>query len=383
MTLLTDKYAIKDLCEGLQGAPYVALDTEFMRESTYYPQLCLIQIAGPDGVPFALDPLHADFDWAPLKALLLNSKVLKVLHAARQDIEILHHEFGRVPTPLFDTQVAAAYCGYGESIGFAALCSDLAGHQPDKASQFTDWARRPLTERQLEYALDDVRYLVPIYEKLRARLKTKERENWALAEMDALEDESIYKTNPAQAWQRIKLRNAKPKNRVVLQALAAWREEEAMRRDVPKNRIIRDDALQSLATALPKSADKLSDVRGLPPGWAKGENAQRLYKLIHDALNSPKENWPEENFAPRLPSKFGPMLEMLKMLLRIQAMAHDLVPRLITSNEALEAFVQGDTSVDFMKGWRYDVFGKDAENMLEGRLALTVKDGKIRNIELM
>ena len=269
MTLIADSEALAAFCRRQEGAPFVTIDTEFMRDRTYWPVLCLVQVAGPEEAA-ALDPLAPGIDLAPLFALMRKPDVLKVFHAARQDIEIFWNLMGAVPAPLFDTQVAAMVCGFGDSASYETLAGRLAGAHIDKTSRFTDWARRPLTERQLHYALDDVVHLRRVYERLSARLEATGRAHWLEEEMAELTDPAIYRLDPAEAWRRLKVRTNSRRVLALVRALAAWREITAQQRDLPRNRVLRDEQLIEIAAHAPKTVEELAQSRGLGRGFAEG-----------------------------------------------------------------------------------------------------------------
>jgi ribonuclease D len=381
--LLTKTVELVSFCKACAGAPFITVDTEFLREKTYFPKLCLIQIGVPayggrDAFQVAIDALSPDVNLTPLESLFFNQNMVKVFHAARQDLEIMTLLFdGRVPAPLFDTQVAAMVCGHGDQIGYQNLVKNICFVTLDKSNQYTDWSRRPLSKDQVTYALGDVTYLRDIYIHLKGQIERENRWFWVEEEMRALENPGMHSVNPDEVWQRIKIKNDKPKVLAVLKALAAWREREAMNRDRPRLFILKDEVLCDLAQRPPKRQQDLEEVRGLPEKYCSGAAAENLMKIIDEALISPKESWPQKIEKPVFPQELVPALEMLKMLLKIQAAAHGLVPRLIAQNEDLEAFIQGDSSLNMLQGWRYDLFGKQAEALLSGDIALKLKDNHI------
>lgn len=362
---------------------FLALDTEFIRERTYYPQLCLVQVAAPEGDAILLDPLSGD-DMTDLEEALFDPDVVKVFHAGRQDLEIFFKMFGRVPAPIFDTQVAAMALGYGESVSYAALVADVCRHSIDKSQQFTDWAIRPLTAEQIAYAADDVLYLRTVYENFCERLERLGRRAWIDEEMAKLSDASIYSVVPEEAWERIKIRSDKPPVLSVLRGLAAWREREAQRRDIPKGRIFKDDTLAEIALTQPRTAQALARVRGFPTDLAERSLGQSVLKVIEESLAVPREEMPRITRAKPFPADLQPALEMLKMLLRIQASECGISARLIADSDDLQALaLHGqDAEVACVQGWRRDVFGQSALALLSGKLALSVKDGKIVKSEV-
>jgi len=382
MTVLTTSADLKALCDRLATADYVTVDTEFMRESTYWAKLCLVQIAGPDESA-AIDPLAPGIDLDPLFKLMANPEILKVFHAARQDLEIFYHLSGEVPHPIFDSQVAAMVCGFGDSVAYDTLASRLAGAQIDKNSRFTDWARRPLTERQVGYALADVIHLRPIYEKLSQMLKKNGRQHWLGEEMAILTDRNTYEVNPEESWRRLKLRNPKPRMVAVLREIAAWREREAQARDVPRNRIIRDEALLEIAAHPPKSRQDLGRIRGFPKGIADGARGDAIIETVAKGLDLPKSALPVLPDRAQKPQGIGPLVELLKVLLRMKCEHHEVAQKLIANVSDLEQIAADDAAdVRALHGWRRDVFGTDALRLKHGELALAASGRKVRLIEV-
>lgn len=361
---------------------YLALDTEFIRERTYYPQLCLVQVAAPEGDAILLDPLSGD-DMSDLEEALFDPEVVKVFHAGRQDLEIFVKMFGRVPAPIFDTQIAAMALGYGESVSYASLVADVCKHSIDKSQQFTDWSLRPLTAEQLAYAADDVLYLRTVYENFTQRLDRLGRRAWIEEEMAHLCDPAIYTPSPEDAWQRIKIRSDKPSVLAVLRGLAAWREREAQRRDIPKGRIFKDDTLAEIALTQPRDGKALARVRGFPTDLAEKTLGQNILKVVEEALALPREEMPRIERSKPFPADLQPALEMLKMLLRIQSSEYGISTRLVADADELQAIaIKGDdASIPCMQGWRREVFGAAALALLSGKLALSVKGGKIVKTE--
>jgi len=382
MTVLTTSADLKALCDRLATADYVTVDTEFMRESTYWAKLCLVQIAGPDESA-AIDPLAPGIDLDPLFKLMANPEILKVFHAARQDLEIFYHLSGEVPHPIFDSQVAAMVCGFGDSVAYDTLASRLAGAQIDKNSRFTDWARRPLTERQVGYALADVIHLRPIYEKLSQMLKKNGRQHWLGEEMAILTDRNTYEVNPEESWRRLKLRNPKPRMVAVLREIAAWREREAQARDVPRNRIIRDEALLEIAAHPPRSRQDLGRIRGFPKGIADGARGDAIIETVAKGLDLPKSALPVLPDRAQKPQGIGPLVELLKVLLRMKCEHHEVAQKLIANVSDLEQIAADDAAdVRALHGWRRDVFGTDALRLKHGELALAASGRKVRLIEV-
>ena len=377
MIIKTQK-ELDDLCAKLADKHYIALDTEFLRDKTYYAGLCLLQVAASGVDAVALDPITTDLDWTPFIALMDDPNIIKVFHAARQDLEIFHDLYKRLPHPVFDTQVAAMVLGYGDQVAYHALVRDLTGHELEKSAQFTDWSRRPLSEKQITYALDDVIYLCQIYEKLEQKLKDKKRVHWVNEEMAHLTSPRTYESHPDNAWQRIKLRNPKPEALAILRTLAAWREKEAQNRDIPRGRLVKDEALADLSVYKPKDLDGLLQVRTLPNDVAKGKLGPVLLKLIAEARASDKTAWPKPEEKAPFPKKAQAALEMLKMLLRINAAENDVAAKLIATSDDLERLaVEDEPDVPALHGWRREIFGEDALALKNGRIALKLEHGRI------
>lgn len=369
-------------CASLATSPYVTVDTEFMRETTFWPKVCLIQVAGPEEAR-VIDPLAEELSLEPLFELLRNRAVLKVFHAARQDLEIFTKLMGEVPAPLFDTQVAAMVCGFGDQVSYEQLASKLAGAQIDKSSRFTDWARRPLTDKQVRYALSDVTHLRKCFDKLRARLLKSGRADWLNEEMALLADPATYEIPPENAWKRLKPRTTKPEYLAVLQAAAAWREIEARNRDIPRQRIIRDETLMEIAAHPPKVADDLERMRGLSKGFAEGKMGAGLLAAIAEKLASPRETWPVVEKEAELPRGIGPLVELLKVLLKMKCDDFDVAQKLVASSSDLDRIAADDKAdVPALHGWRREIFGNDALRLKHGELALAAEGNRIKLVEL-
>jgi ribonuclease D len=382
MTLIADTDALTAFCRRQAAAGYIAVDTEFMRDKTYWPQLCLVQIAGPEEAA-AIDVLAPEIDLAPLYALMVDPGVLKVFHAARQDIEVFYHLTGAVPGPLFDTQVAAMVCGFGESVSYETLAAKLAGARLDKSSRFTDWAQRPLTERQLNYALADVIHLRTAYEKIRARLERNGREHWLEDEMAELTDAATYRVVPEESWRRFKLRGGNGRFLAILRELAAWRERAAQQRNLPRNRIVRDESLLEIAAHAPRTVNDLARTRSLGKGVAEGKFGAELMAAVERGLVVPESEQPR--LAPRteLPPGLGPVVDLLRVLLKLRSEESDVAQRLVANAEDLEMIAADDrAAVRALAGWRYDLFGRDALELKRGRIALTANGRKIRVVTL-
>ena len=383
MALITDTDSLAGFCTRLAETPFVCLDTEFMRESSYWPRLCLVQIAGPDGEAAAVDPLAEDLDLAPLLALVNDPEVLKVMHAARQDLEIFYNLSGRVPTPLFDTQVAAMVCGFGEAAAYEKLARKLAGARIDKASRFTDWSRRPLTERQLSYALADVEHLPSIYHKLVARLDDSRRESWVRDEMAVLTDAEVYAMRPEDAWRRLKTRTVAPAFLAILREVAAARERYAQKHDVPRQRVLRDEALLEIAAHECRDTESLSRIRGMSKGLVNGPLGAELLAAVERGLALPEGERPRLDKPASAPRGVGPLVELLKVLLKLRCEENDVAIKLVATTADLERIAADDgAEVPAMHGWRRSLFGDDALALKRGNLALTAEGGRIALVEL-
>lgn len=375
---------LRDFCDVQAKAEFVTVDTEFIREKTFWPQLCLVQMAGPDEAA-VIDPMADGIDLSPLAALLTNPKVLKVFHAARQDVEIFLHLFGKVPAPLFDTQVAAMVCGFGESVGYETLAAKLARARIDKSLRFTDWARRPLSDRQLSYALSDVTHLRTAYEKLASRLEKDGRAAWVAEEMAQLADPNTYIVPPELFWPRLKPRSTNPRFLAVLREVVAWREREARERDLPRGRVIRDESLIEIAAHAPKSVDELAQVRGLSRSQAEGKWGVALLAAVATAQALPESDCPRLDPKSEPPKGVGPLVELLRVLLKTACDSEDVAQKLVASQSDLEAIAADDAAdVPALHGWRFEVFGQLALELKHGRLGLTcTPDGKaVRMLKL-
>jgi ribonuclease D len=374
MNLITDTDALARFCAEQAGADFIAVDTEFLRDQTYWPKLCLVQIAGPSSVA-AIDPLAPGIDLTTLYDLMQDPHLLKVFHAGRQDLEIFFHATGKVPAPIFDTQVAAMVCGFGESASYESLVSKLAKAAVDKSSRFTDWAYRPLTERQLIYALDDVIHLRTVYVKLRDQLAQSGREHWLDGDMAILSDPGIYRLDPAESWRRLKLRNPKPRTLAALKALASWREIEAQKRDMPRGRILRDEALIELASHLPTTTAQLARTRGLPGGFAEGKWGAAVIEAIERVMAMSPDTLPKPEQVAETPGNLGSTVELLKVLLKHKAEKNGVAARLLSTTDELEKIAAGYTQ---LTGWRQELFGADAEALRDGRLTLGLERGRVK-----
>ncbi|MCH7593987.1 MAG: ribonuclease D [Chloroflexi bacterium] len=380
--LITETGELAAFCKRLEGAPYVAVDTEFLREKTYWPKLCLVQVAYEDEVA-AIDPLASGMDLGPLFDLMDDQRTLKVFHSASQDMEVFYSVSGRVPLPIFDTQVAAMVAGYGEQVGYATLAAQIAGVTLDKSSQLTDWSLRPLSDRQIAYALADVTHLCTIYEDLEDRLEETGRASWVSEEMAALTDLSTYQSDPMAAYRRVRIRRPNRKALAVLREVVAWREETAQQRNLPRNWVIRDDALVEIATHAPQTVAELSRVRGLRGNAAKGRDGEALLAAVKRALDTPKSEWPE------LPPRRAPihgheaLVTLLQTLLRLRCEDHDVAPKLVATRDELDRIATtDDPDLRPLQGWRRELFGEDAIALKAGRLGLTGDGSQVRVITL-
>ena len=382
MVLIIANDALAAFCRRVAGAPYIAVDTEFIRDKTYWSKLCLIQIAGPDDAA-AVDALAPGIDLSPVLDLMAAPALLKVFHASRQDFEIFYQLDGRLPAPVFDTQIAAMVCGFGDSVGYETLVAKLARGQIDKTLRFTDWQRRPLSDKQLNYALDDVIHLRIVYDKLSARLEESGRASWVAEEMTALGDPSLYRTDPRDAWRRIKLRKSKPRLLGIVRELAAWRDTEAQTRDVPRNRVLRDDALIDVAHHAPKSEQDLKNLRSLHGGQARGDTGKAILAAVAAGLAVPESECPRPPHGGGARPRAGPSVDLLKVLLKMKSHAHDVAQRLIASSDDIEAIAaDDDADVPALRGWRRELFGEDALALKHGRLALTADGPRMMLVRL-
>ena len=373
---------LKDLVKELEGAPYLALDTEFMRDSTYWPKLCLLQIAAP-GVAAIIDPLAPEIDLAPFFKLIKNPKIVKVLHAGRQDIEIFWHKGRVIPDPLFDTQIVAMVCGFGEAASYETLARKLAHADIDKSARFTDWARRPLTKRQLEYALADVTHLRTVYEKLSAQIEKAKRQAWVAEEIEALKSEELYALEPANAWKRLKPRTSNKRFLAALAAVAAWREREAQTRDIPRNRVLKDEVLLEIASNPPDSAEALERIRSVPKGFGSSRMGKSLLEAIVEGKDAAPPDFVEPDRRRRRREPSPATVDLLKTLLRLRSEDAGVAPRLIANADDIERLAAGDDEgVAALSGWRYEVFGKDAMALRQGQLAIALEDGEAVVVEL-
>jgi ribonuclease D len=371
---ITKTADLSSICDKLCACDFIAVDTEFLRDTTYWPKLCLIQVAGGD-VEAIIDPLADGLDLTPFYAVLHHASVLKVFHAARQDLEIFYQSNGKVPGPIFDSQIAGSALGLGESISYENLVATLLGKSVDKSSRFTDWAQRPLSEAQLRYALADVTHLRDLFPRMANAISEQKRESWIRETMEQLTAQGTYAAEPDEAWQRLKLRKTSKAYLATLKAAAAWREREAQTRNVPRQRILKDDILYEIAQRQPKDAEALGKLRGLPGGFAKSARAEELMAALAPAYANPDRYAPD--IGPRRappPPSLANVVGFLKLLLQVSADEHKVAARLVASTSELERFAEAASETDpLCQGWRGDVFGKRALRLVRGEIALKLE----------
>jgi ribonuclease D len=379
MSLITTTQELAAVCQRLAKHPYVTVDTEFLRETTFWPKLCVVQIASAEEA-VTIDPLAEGIDLSAFFALMADKNVVKVFHAARQDIEIIWNLAKIIPSPLFDTQVAAMVCGFGDQVSYGELTQAVAKVTLDKSSRFTDWSRRPLSDAQIAYAIADVTYLRDIYVFLRRKLEKTGRLPWLDDEMALLTAPSTYEQHPENAWERFRNRARKPRDLAVLMEVAAWREAEAQSRDVPRSRVLKDDVLIEIALAAPKTPEDLSNLRAFPRGMERSRAGLDILAAIHRGLARDPKSLPKLEKERR--TSGGATVELLKVLLRQVSEAHGVATKMIATVEDLEAIAADDhAKVTAMTGWRRDIFGEKALELKRGRLALTVEHGKVVTLE--
>ncbi len=379
MSLIVTTSELAAFVERLRGQPYVTVDTEFMRDRTFWPKLCLVQLAGADEA-VAVDPLAPGIDLAPLVALMDDPTILKVMHAARQDLEIFFRLSGRLPRPFYDTQIAAMVCGFGEEVAYETLVNEIARARLDKASRFTDWARRPLSPAQLAYAIGDVTHLRTIYEQLSRRIAAAGRETWVEEEVRYLLDPALYQPDPAEAWRRLKPRTRDRRFLAIVQRLAAWRERTAQRRDLPRNRVLRDDLVMEIAATRPTTVEAL---RALERVSLDRDAAREVVGEIAAALALPEDELPTIEPPRHLPRGIGPLVELLRVLLKLRAEESGVAQRLLANGDELEAIALDDAAdVPALKGWRREIFGNDALALKRGEIALGVRQRRAAVVPL-
>lgn len=380
ITPITHPAELAALCQRLASEPFITVDTEFMRERTYYPQLCLVQVAGANEAAIidALAPdLAAPQAWAPFWDLMKNTNVRKVFHAVRQDIEIMVKMAGFVPQPVFDTQIAAMALGFPDQVSYARLAEAMTGDHINKEEQYTDWTARPLRPGQLEYALQDVTILHKVYQVMHQKLEDKGRMAWLTEEMEALNSPDHYRVNPDTMWERLKLRSNRPASWAALKSLAAWREREAMRINRPRQMILKDEVLVQLAMSVPDTLEKLAKTRGLPNNIGQGAHAETMLAMMAEAKAAKADAIPKRNDGPTLNPSQEDQMELLKMALKIIARQQNVSPKLIADNDDLTGFILNPEQSALLSGWRGNAFGQSALKLVQGELALKIKEGKL------
>ena len=380
MDLITTTDDLAAVCSRMAKHPFVTIDTEFLRETTYYPLLCVAQMASPEEA-VVIDALATGIDLAPFFSLMGNESVVKVFHAARQDIEIVWNMAKTIPHPIVDTQVAAMVLGYGDSISYDQLVQRITGDALDKSHRFTDWTRRPLSDAQVAYALSDVTHLRDVYLKLASDLEKRERSNWVEAEMDVLTSPETYRADPERAWERLKSRVRKPKELAVLIEIAAWREREAQNRDVPRGRVIKDEVIGDIAVQAPTTIERLGQLRSLPKGFERSRWGEQIIEAVKRGLERDHKTLPRlERFRPA--PNGAATVELLKVLLRMTAERHAVAAKVIATVDDLDRIAADDEAdVPAMKGWRRELFGEKALALKHGRLALAVDKGRVVTVE--
>ncbi len=381
MTLISTTADLAAACKRFARFDTVTVDTEFMRETTYWPKLCVIQMASPEEAVI-VDAMAPEISLDPFFKLMKNEKVMKVFHAARQDIEIVYHRGGLIPHPIFDTQVAAMVCGFGDSISYDQLVQRLTGERLDKSSRFTDWSRRPLSDRQSEYALADVTHLRDVYKALSQRLAEQNRTEWVREEMEVLTSPETYQLEPEFAWKRLKMRVRKPSELAVLQAVAAWREREAQARDVPRGRVMKDDGLYEIAAQQPTTTAALGQLRTIPRGFERSRTADDILAVVRTALEIPKDQLPKVPKHRPTMNGNGAAVDLLKVLLKMISESHGVASKVIATVDDLEAIANDDRAdVPALTGWRRELFGETALRLKHGKLALAVNQNHVVAIE--
>jgi len=380
MDLITTTSKLEAACDRLARHPVITVDTEFLRETTYYPLLCVVQMASPDEA-MVIDALAKGIDLKSFFDLMANEKVLKVFHAARQDIEIIWHRAAIVPHPVFDTQVAAMVLGHGDSIGYDQLVERITGHRPDKTHRFTDWSRRPLTKEQINYAVSDVTHLRDVFLALEPDLRKRGRSDWVSEEMEVLTSPRTYDFHPERAWERLKTRVRKPKELAVLMEVAAWREQEAQSRDVPRGRVLKDDAIGDIATHAPTTVERLAGLRSLPKGFDRSKWGAEIVTAVQRGLARDPATLPKLE-KPRNNSNGAAIVELLKVLLRMTSERHAVASKVIATVDDLELIAADDhADVAALHGWRRELFGEAALSLKHGRLALAIEKGRVVRVD--
>ncbi len=381
MNLVTRTEDLAAACERLARHPYVTVDTEFLRETTFWPKLCVVQMAGPDEA-VVIDALAESLDLAPFFALMNDEKIVKVFHAARQDVEICWHRAKTIPHPIFDTQVAAMVLGHGDSVSYDQLVQRLTGDQIDKSLRFTDWSRRPLSQAQFDYAVSDVTHLRDVYLKLSADLERGNRTEWVQEEMSVLTSPQTYSAEPERAWERLKSRVRRPKELAVLMEVAAWREREAQSRDVPRARVIKDDAVMEIAQQQPKTVEEMGRLRALPKGYERSRAGEQIIGAVLAGLARDPKTLPKIARDKPLSNGASATVELLKVLLRMTSERHGVAAKVIATVDDLERIaVDEDADVPALRGWRREMFGNEALKLRRGGMALAIESGRVVAVE--
>ncbi len=383
MHVITTQSELETVIAAFEKSDFVTVDTEFIRETTFWPVLCLIQMAAP-GMTALIDPLTPGIDLKPFFSLMANEAVTKVFHAARQDIEIILHLGDLIPHPIFDTQVASMVCGFGDSISYDQLVQKVTGARLDKSSRFTDWRYRPLSEKQLDYALADVTHLIEVYQYLSADLEREGRAHWLNEEMQVLTSRETYIPHPEDAWKRLKMRLRKPQELAVVQAVAAWREREARERNVPRGRVLKDDAIYEIAQQAPRDVEALGRLRTIPKGWERSSTAGSLLATVNTALSIPREDMPKLPKVSQQPEGTGAAVELLKVLLRIVAEKEGVAAKVLASSDDIDRIAAEGEKADVpaLHGWRRAVFGEPALRLVRGEIAIKFEKRKIAIFEI-
>jgi ribonuclease D len=382
MTLITEPTQLVEACRRLANETFLSIDTEFMREKTYYPQLCLIQIAGKKEA-IIIDALAEDINLNPVLELMENEAITKVFHACRQDIEIFYNLNHKIPSPIFDTQIGAMVCGYGESVGYDKLVRQITGIQIDKSSRFTDWSYRPLSKQQIKYALSDVTHLRTVFEALSSQLEKSGRTKWLEEEFKTVLNPETYNTPLDKSWKRLKVKNGQPRFLILIRELCAFREREAQNRNVPRNRIIRDDILLDIAARSPKSPHDLAKVRNLTKQFSQGKLGESILRVVETANKIPDSEAPPLEKVNNFQHQKSALVDLLKVLLKLKSEDFNVAQKLIANSTDLEAIANNnDANVLALTGWRKDIFGDDALLLKTGKIALSASNGKIQLIRL-
>lgn len=383
MHVITTQAELDSVIGELGKSEFVTIDTEFIRETTFWPELCLIQMASP-GVTALIDPLSPEIDLKPFFALMANEAIIKVFHAARQDIEIVFHLGELIPHPVFDTQVAAMVCGFGDSVSYDQLVQKITGEQLDKSSRFTDWRHRPLSDKQLTYALADVTHLIDVYKHLKVELEREDRAHWLNEEMEVLTSRSTYDPKPEDAWKRLKMRLRKPQELAVMQAVSTWREHEARDRNVPRGRVLKDDAIYEIAQQQPRDAAALARLRTTPKGWERSATAGALLGAINTALAIPRDQMPRLPKMPQQAEGSSAAAELLKVLLRLVAEKQGVAAKVLASSDDIDRIAAEGEAADVpaLHGWRREVFGEEALRLVRGEIAIKFERRKIAVFEV-